>query len=214
MKVLFLETIEGSASMGEVKDVTNGYARNYLLPKGYAVPATVNNLKDVEVLQAKELVMQKDKDEWANAIFDKLEDAVIFEVPVGQQGKLYGSVNQADIASKISVIVGKDVDRRSILLPEIIRQVGVHEVSIRLSKNITALVKVVVVDQESEQIEDLVKSMLADFDKDPVVNSMNDTDAILNDDVLVNDELIQNNELIQNENVSVKNNEELESIDS
>ena len=208
MKVLFLETIEGSASMGEVKDVTNGYARNYLLPKGYAVPATINNLKDVEVLQAKELVMQKDKDEWANAIFDKLEDAVLFEVPVGQQGKLYGSVNQSDIASKISVIVGKDVDRRSVLLPEIIRQVGVHKVSIRLSKNITALVKVVVVDQESDQIEDLVKSMLADFDKDPVVDSLNDTDAVLNDDVLVNDELIQN------ENVSVKNNEELESIDS
>ena len=163
MKVLFLETVEGSGSRGEVKTVANGYARNFLLPNGYAAPATPAILKRAEALAAEEEVRQRDLDERAQGLVGKLEgNPLVFAVRVGEQGRLYGSVTNADVAQKAGEILGEELDRRRVLLPEVIRQVGVYTVPLRLSRSVTGEVQVVVVDVDAPQgVEAAVQELLA-----------------------------------------------------
>ena len=163
MKVVFLDTVEGSATAGEVKDVANGYARNYLLPRGLAAPATPHLLRRAEELATEEEERQRGQDEQAQKLVGKLQDqTLVMAVRVGEQGRLYGSVTNADIAEKAGEILGEELDRRRILLPEVIRQVGVSAVPIRLSRNVTAEVQVVVVDVEApEGVDAAVEAMLA-----------------------------------------------------
>jgi large subunit ribosomal protein L9 len=163
VKVLFLETVEGSGTRGEVKIVANGYARNYLLPRGYAAPATPAVLKRAEKLVAEEEQRQQSLDERARGLVGKLEgQTLVMAVRVGEQGRLYGSVTNADVAEKAGEILGEELDRRRILLPEVIRQVGVYKVPVRLSRNVTTEVQVVVVDVDApEGVEAAVEAYLA-----------------------------------------------------
>jgi|TARA_B100001559_G_C16403316_1_gene576826 large subunit ribosomal protein L9 len=147
---MFVETVEGSGSMGDVKDVKPGYARNYLLPKGLAVPATPHAVARAEELRKQELERQQVLDEHYRELVNKLtEKPIIIGVRVGEQGRLYGSVNNADIAKNAGEILGEDLDRRRILLGEAIRQVGVYTVQLRLSPKVQPHITVVVVDEES-----------------------------------------------------------------
>ncbi|MCC6236199.1 MAG: 50S ribosomal protein L9 [Dehalococcoidia bacterium] len=163
MKVVFLETVEGSGSMGEVRNVANGYARNFLLPRGLAAPATPQVLERAAQLAAIEEQRQQSQDEQARGLVGTLESRpLVMAVRVGEQGRLYGSVTNADIAEKAGEILGDQLDRRRILLPEVIRTVGVYAVPVRLSRNVTGNATVVVVDAEaSEGVEAAVQAMLA-----------------------------------------------------
>jgi large subunit ribosomal protein L9 len=163
VKVVFLETVEGSGSMGEVKTVANGYARNFLLPRGLAAPATPQLLKRAEELAAIEEERQRTQDEQARGLVGTLSSQpLVMAVRVGEQGRLYGSVTNADVAEKAGEILGEELDRRRILLPEVIRSVGVYTVPIRLSRNVTAETTVVVVDAEApEGVEAAVQALLA-----------------------------------------------------
>jgi large subunit ribosomal protein L9 len=163
VKVLFLETVEGSGTRGEVRTVANGYARNFLLPRGYAAPATPAILKHAERLAAEEEVRQQSLDEQAQQLVGKLQGQVlVMAVRVGEQGRLYGSVTNADIAEKAGEILGEELDRRRVLLPEVIRQVGAYSVPLRLSRQVTTEVQVAVVDVDSPQgVEAAVQEMLA-----------------------------------------------------
>jgi large subunit ribosomal protein L9 len=152
VKVVFLETVEGSGSMGEVKTVRPGYARNYLLPKGLAAPATPEILARAEKLREIEEERQRIQDEHAKELVGKLEGKLlIIEVRVGEQGRLYGSVTSADIAEKAGEILGEELDRRRVLLPEVIRSVGIYKVPVRLSRTVLPDLEVVVVDAEAPQ---------------------------------------------------------------
>ena len=163
MKVVFLETVEGSGSMGEVKTVANGYARNFLLPRGLAAPATPHLLRRAEELTVIEEERQRTQDKQAEGLVGKLlSQPLVMAVRVGEQGRLYGSVTNADIAEKAGEILGEELDRRRILLPEVIRSVGVYTVPIRLSRNVTAETTVVAVDAEApEGVEAAVQRLLA-----------------------------------------------------
>ncbi|MBM3139183.1 MAG: 50S ribosomal protein L9 [Chloroflexi bacterium] len=162
MKVVFLETVEGSGDMGEVKAVAPGYARNYLLPRGLAAPATPALLRRAERLREIEEQRQREQDAHARELVGRLEGkALIMAVRVGEQGRLYGSVTNADIAEKAGEILGEELDRRVILLPEAIRSVGVYTVPIRLSRHVVPEVTVVVVDVEApEGVEAAAKALL------------------------------------------------------
>lgn len=152
VKVVFLETVEGSGSMGEVKTVRPGYARNYLLPMGLAAPATPEILARAEKLREIEEERQRIQDEHAKELVGKLEGKLlIIEVRVGEQGRLYGSVTSADIAEKAGEILGEELDRRRVLLPEVIRSVGIYKVPVRLSRTVLPDLEVVVVDAEAPQ---------------------------------------------------------------
>ncbi len=163
MKVVFLETVEGSGSMGEVRDVANGYARNFLLPRGLAAPATPALLRRAETLADVEEERQRVQDGQTHEQVGKLEgQTLVVAVRVGEQGRLYGSVTSADIAEKAGEILGEEPDRRRILLPEVIRSVGLHAVPIRLSRNVTVEMQVAVVDAEApEGVEAAVQQLLA-----------------------------------------------------
>ena len=162
MKVVFLETVEGSGTMGEVRTVRPGYARNYLLPRGLAAPATPDVLARAERLRELEEERQRAQDEHARELVGKLEgNPLVMAVRVGEQGRLYGSVTSADVAEKAGEILGEELDRRRILLPEVIRSVGVYTVPIRLSRNVVPDVQVVVVDAEApEGVEAAVDLLL------------------------------------------------------
>ncbi len=162
MKVVFLETVEGSGTMGEVKTVANGYARNYLLPRGLAAPATASLLLRAEELAQVEGERQQAQDESAQGLARQLEGRpLVMAVRVGEQGRLYGSVTSADLAEKAGEILGRELDRRRVLLPEVIRQVGVFSVPLRLSRNVVLESQVVVVDAEApEGVEAAVEAML------------------------------------------------------
>ena len=162
MKVVFLETVEGSGSMGEVRTVRPGYARNYLLPRGLAAPATPDVLARAERLREIEEERQRTQDERALELVGKLQsNPLVMAVRVGEQGRLYGSVTSADVAEKAGEILGEELDRRRILLPEVIRSVGVYTVPIRLSRNVVPEAQVVVVDAEApEGVEAAVDLLL------------------------------------------------------
>jgi len=162
VKVVFLETVEGSGTMGEVRTVRPGYARNYLLPRGLAAPATPDVLARSERLREIEEERQRAQDEHAQELVGKLEgNPLVMAVRVGEQGRLYGSVTSADVAEKAGEILGEELDRRRILLPEVIRSVGVFTVPIRLSRNVVPEAQVVVVDAEApEGVEAAVDLLL------------------------------------------------------
>jgi len=163
VKVVFLETVEGSGAMGDIRDVANGFARNYLLPRGYAAPATPQLLEQAAELAQIEGERQRVEDERAHGLVGKLEIAtLVMTVRVGEQGRLYGSVTSADIAEKAGEILGEELDRRRVLLPEVIRNVGLFPVTLRLSRNIATEVNVAVVDAEApEGVDAAVEQLLA-----------------------------------------------------
>ena len=150
MKVVFLEDVPNVAKAGDIKEVADGYSRNYLIPRKLAVPATSSELKKVEVLRATGARREAKTEKEAEAFAKTLQNiTVVIRMRAGTKDKLYGSVTGADIAREIKKLTKQDVDKRKIELPEPIRELGIYEVSVKLSKDVTATVNVVV-EQESE----------------------------------------------------------------
>ena len=156
MKVVFLKDVEGSGKVGEIKNVADGFARNFLLPRGLAAPATATAIKKGEAAAAAEARRQAQLDEQAQTLADKLAAGVTITAKAGRKGRLFGSVTQADIAQEIATILGQEIDRHQVLLAEPIKEVGTHEVALQLTRNVrpNVLVEVVaeggVVEEETE----------------------------------------------------------------
>jgi large subunit ribosomal protein L9 len=160
MKVVFFQDIEGTALVGDVKDVKNGFARNYLLPRGLAGPTTPDNMQHANSLAEKEARRQAKLDDAAIVQRDRLEGyTVSLDARVGETGRLYGSITNRDIAAKIEETSGIEVDPHVILLPEPIRDLGAQDVTITFTRNISVDINVEVVpDEESKPI---VEQLLA-----------------------------------------------------
>jgi large subunit ribosomal protein L9 len=143
MKVILSKDVQGTGKAGEVKDVADGYARNYLIPRKLAIPATGGALKNVEQKKAAEEKKAATEEAAARALADRLTSApVVLTAKVGDQGRLYGSITNGDIADQLSAQLGQPIDRRKIELDEPIRQLGTFEVTIRLHRAVSASVKV------------------------------------------------------------------------
>ena len=155
MKVVFLESIEGTALVGEVKEVKNGFARNYLLPRGLAAPAVEPHLQRAEARARREAKQQVVIDRDASAVAERLEGARIsLTARVGEQGKLFGSVTSVHIAEEVAKLLEQEeFDHRKVLLPEAIKEVGVQPVRLRLTRNVEAAVEVEVL-AEGEETEE------------------------------------------------------------
>ena len=154
MKVVFFEDVEGTAQVGDVKVVKNGFARNFLLPRGMAGPATAPNLQRANSLAEKEARRQAKLDGEAEVHKERLDGyTVTFEARVGETGRLYGSITSRDIAARILETTEIEVDARVVLLPEPIRELGARETVIRFTRNVSATINVEVVpDEESKEI--------------------------------------------------------------
>ncbi len=145
MKVVFLEDVAGGAHVGEVKDVKNGYARNFLLPRGIALPATPSFIERAQARARQEERKQAALDSDASTLLQRITgQSVTLTARVGETGRLYGSITAADIAEALSARVGREIDRHTILLGEPIRQVGEHTVRIRMTRNVGADLTVMV----------------------------------------------------------------------
>jgi large subunit ribosomal protein L9 len=145
MKVVFLQNVEGSGRTGEIKEVADGFARNFLLPRRLAAPATADAIKRAEAIAAAEARRQAELDQEARSLAEKLSAPIVITVRAGEQGRLYGSVTAADIAEEASKLAGEEVDRRLLVLEEPIKEVGIHEVPLRLTHNVEATLMVEVV---------------------------------------------------------------------
>lgn len=162
MKVVFLEEVEGSGRIGEVRNVANGYARNYLLPRKLAVPATDHNVRIAQARAAVEAKHQTKLDADAEVLAEKLVGLTItIEVKVGEQGRLYGSVTARDISEALEKPLGLLLEHRQVELGEPIRQVGVFEVPLRLSRNVRPSVQVAVLG-EGQTLEELLAAASAE----------------------------------------------------
>lgn len=150
MKVVFIEEVPGTAVPGDVKDVKDGFARNYLLPRKLALPATKATMQKADSLSKKEDKRQAGLDREAQAIVEKLDGKqILITARVGEQGRLYGSVTSADIATHLDALLGEPIDRRRIMLSMPIRETGSRAISLRLTRNVTASVEVVIEADES-----------------------------------------------------------------
>jgi large subunit ribosomal protein L9 len=144
MKVVFMEEVEGTARVGEIKNVADGFARNYLLPRRLAAPATDHYIAIAEARAEKEARRQARLDEEATTyLVPKLEGAsVAIEVRVGEQGKLFGSVTGRDIAAALQETTGVELEHRQVDLRQPIRELGSHEVAVKLTRNVEVQVMV------------------------------------------------------------------------
>lgn len=150
MKVVFIEEVPGTAVPGDVKDVRDGFARNYLLPRNLAVPATKSAMQRAESLAKKEDKRQAGLDSEAQRIVEKLDgQQIVIRARVGDQGRLYGSVTSNDIAHRLDEILGEPIDRRRIMLNTPLREVGSRQIILRLTRNVSATVEVVIEEDET-----------------------------------------------------------------
>ncbi|MFH1479514.1 MAG: 50S ribosomal protein L9 [Candidatus Omnitrophota bacterium] len=145
MKVILIEDIAKVGSMGDIVNVKEGFARNFLLPKKLAKPATDSNMKIVEDIKRKKvLALERQKKEMVE-LKDKLALAsCTIAVESGDDDKLFGSVNAQDIAQSLEQ-EGYSIDKKKIELAEPIKKLGVYHVCIKLHPEVTADVKVWVV---------------------------------------------------------------------
>jgi len=145
--VLLQADVENLGTGGEVVKVRPGFARNYLLPRGLAVPATTGNLARVEDLKKAAAARKNQEIAAAQELAKKLEgSSVKIARSFGDEGKMYGSVTSKDIESAYAE-KGITVDRKLMDLPEPIRTLGLTEVKVRLYSDVTALLRVEVVKQ-------------------------------------------------------------------
>lgn len=177
MKVIFLEDVAGAADAGEVKDVKNGFARNYLLPKGLAAPATPAQLQRARAIEqaAKQKRLLR-SEEWSEvaALIEGTEVPV--EVRVGPTGRLFGSVTGRNIADRLSETTGRTIDHRQVLLGSAIHEPGDYPVTVRLYREVTAQVNVSVIPEGYEAPAALAIADDADDEAD------DDADDAMSDD--------------------------------
>ncbi len=161
MKVVFFEDVEGTAQVGDVKEVKNGFARNFLLPRGIAGATTRDNLQRANSLAQKEARRQEKLDVDARGISSKLEGyTVTLEARVGETGRLFGSITNRDIAEALTARAGVEVDPHIVLLPEPIRDIGPRPVTIKFTRNVSAEVTVDVVPDEASK--PIVEKLMAE----------------------------------------------------
>ncbi len=149
MKVVFLEDVPKVAKAGEIKEVADGYGRNFLIPQKLAVlacPSALNAAETQTKIRARSQTQTEDEvTELARQLDGK---EITLKARAGAQEHLHGSITSADIASELQNTTGLVVDKRKIELDEPIRQLGSYEVAIRLAKDMIPKIKVTVIEEE------------------------------------------------------------------
>ena len=145
-KLILTNEVAGLGSAGDVIEVKNGYARNYLIPQGFAVAWTRGGAKQVESIQAARKARQiHDLDE-AKDLKAKLEAGKVrLAVKAGGEGRLFGSVKTADVADAVAAADLGSIDKRKVHIANPIKSVGLHEATVRLHDDVTAVITLQVV---------------------------------------------------------------------
>ncbi|MET3450653.1 LSU ribosomal protein L9P [Curtobacterium sp. 314Chir4.1] len=145
-KLILTHEVSGLGSAGDVVDVKNGYARNYLIPQGFAVAWSKGGEKQVESIRAARAARELATIEEAQDLKMKLENATIqLSVKAGKDGRLFGSVRPGDVADAVQAQGVGSLDKRKVEVPATIKTVGDHEATVRLREDITAVISLKVV---------------------------------------------------------------------
>jgi large subunit ribosomal protein L9 len=149
MKVVLKKDVKNQGKANEIIDVAPGYARNYLIPRGLAVPATEGEIKAAKEEREAVAEAEERRRERGEALADKLrQETFRFEVKAGETGRLYGSITAKDIAEAVSRKIRVDVDKRDVLLDDPIRELGAHVVDVKLGGGVRGQARVVVEPEE------------------------------------------------------------------
>jgi len=149
MKIVLVADVAKLGKRGEVVTVADGYARNYLLPKGLALEATPANRKRFEAEERIAARRREREAAEARAAAEKLEGVnITITAKAGEGGRLFGSVTSKDIAEKLEEATGLPLDRKSIELEESLKSTGEHRISVKLGQDITRAITVIVKGQE------------------------------------------------------------------
>ncbi len=145
MKVILLQDVKSLGKKGEIVNVNDGYARNFILPKKLGVEATGKNLNDLKLQKNNEKkVAQENLDAAKRLAAELAEGKVELAIKVGEGGRVFGSVSSKEIAAAVKEQMNLDVDKKKIQLKEAIKSLGTHIVSVKLHPEVTAELKVVV----------------------------------------------------------------------
>jgi large subunit ribosomal protein L9 len=148
MELLLKEDVENLGARGDLVKVRSGYGRNYLLPRGLAIQATPSNIKQIELQRKALLKREATEREAAVQQSDLLKEVVLeFARKVGEHGVLYGSVTSMDVAEALAA-KGYEIDRKRIVLKEPIKEIGDYEVPVKLHREVTTNLKVIVKSEE------------------------------------------------------------------
>ena len=143
MKVILLQDVKGLGKKDEIVEVSNGYARNFVLPKKVGVEATPKNLNELKLKKAHEDKVAAEKLAEAQKLADKMKDeSITVSLKVGEGGKTFGSISSKEIAEEMKKQLGYDIDKKKIVLKESIKSVGTHIVDIKLHSKVTAQISV------------------------------------------------------------------------
>jgi large subunit ribosomal protein L9 len=146
MKIILTNEVSGLGTAGEIVEVKDGYARNYLVPRGFAIRWTKGGQKDVDAIRRARKIHEIQTLEQANEVKSKLEGlAVKLSVRAGDAGRLFGSVTPGDVVEAIKAVDGPLVDKRRVEIGSPIKTTGAHQVTVKLLSDVVAKINVTVV---------------------------------------------------------------------
>ena len=170
MKVIFVADVAGSGQAGDIKEVKNGFARNFLLPKQLAVPATHDHLQRLDAIKKTGNERRIKEQTEINTLVEHLAGVTVnLSARTGPTGKFYGAVTSTHIAEALSSLTERQFDRRSIHLDKPIQEPGLYEVQLRFSYGIAAALRVVV---DGEGQEGSVEAALAEQEQRDSLNEI------------------------------------------
>lgn len=147
MEVVLLEDVKALGKKGQIVKVNDGYARNFILPKKLGIEATAKNLNDLKLQKANEARLAAEQLAAAQAFAKELEElSVTVSIKAGEGGRTFGSVSTKEIAKAASDQLKLDIDKKKMALPEPIKSLGTYEVPLKLHKDVTAKLRVKVVE--------------------------------------------------------------------
>jgi len=157
MKVVLLEDLPGRGKAGEIKEVSRGYARNFLLPRGLALLATPAVIKQVESrLEQEKIEGSIDRDKLVELAQQIEGKEIRFQARMGAGERLFGSITAADVAERLSQAIGSVIDKKKIDIEKSLRKTGSHQVAVKLASDLNPQITVVI--EEEQQTETDVKA--------------------------------------------------------
>ncbi|MCI9617855.1 MAG: 50S ribosomal protein L9 [Eubacterium sp.] len=146
MKVILLEDVKTLGKKGQVVEVNDGYARNFILKKNLGLEATGKNLNDLKLQQKNAEKVAKEKLEAAQAVAKDLEDkSITVKIQAGVEGKVFGSISSKEIALEAKKQLNMEIDKKKIVIPDAIKSLGTYNVNIKLHKDVVGTLAVKVV---------------------------------------------------------------------
>jgi large subunit ribosomal protein L9 len=157
MKVVLLEDLPGRGKAGEIKEVSKGYARNFLLPRGLALLATPTVIKQVESRLEQEKIEESiDRDKLVELAQQIEGKEIRFQARMGAGERLFGSITAADVAEKLSQAIGSVIDKKKIDIEKSLRKTGIHQVAVKLASDLNPQITVVI--EEEQETETAAKT--------------------------------------------------------